>query len=149
MSCGFVPGASGPVRPAALRGATCARRDSPLSRCKRGQKGGLITVMKSASESDTRGSAVTGTVAEPTKELTDQDRAEATRRALAQSSPQVSFRKKRVDLARDPAGEGFSYSSGVSKGVDVWLISALLCFLVPAVFLAIFVANGTIDLTPR
>jgi len=95
-------------------------------------------------ESKREGSAVSTEKKEAP--LSDEDRAEATRRALTASTP---LRRKKALRAMNVDPEKFEYTSGVSSGVDVWLISALLCFIVPAVFLGIFIANGYIDLTPR
>lgn len=72
--------------------------------------------------------------------------AEKTRRALAESEPLVKFRRDTEYL--DQRAE-FTYTKGVESGVDIWLITGILTFLVPLVGFAIGVATGNIDLNPR
>lgn len=75
------------------------------------------------------------------------DLAEETRRALSSSKPLVKFRKD-TDFA-DEEHSGFAYTSGVKGGVDVWLITGILFFVVPFIVFGVYVLNGTIDLAPR
>jgi len=81
------------------------------------------------------------------KKLSDEEKAEATRKALAESSPQVKFRKRLEDVPEDQ--QGFAYQSGVSSGVDIWLWSTLAAVLVPALIFAVSVSNGWIDIPRR
>lgn len=72
--------------------------------------------------------------------------AEKTRRALAETEPLVKFRR---DTEYLDARADFAYTKGVDKGIDVWLITGILTFLVPLVGFAIGVATGNIDVSPR
>lgn len=72
--------------------------------------------------------------------------AEKTRRALAESEPLVNFRRDAEYL--DKRTESV-YTKDVESGVDIWLITGILTFLVPLVGFAIGVATGNIDVSPR
>eukprot|EP00177_Eucheuma_denticulatum_P001437 GFKZ01002589.1.p1 GENE.GFKZ01002589.1~~GFKZ01002589.1.p1 ORF type:complete len:130 (+),score=16.07 GFKZ01002589.1:198-587(+) len=72
--------------------------------------------------------------------------AERTRRALSESEPLVKFRR---DVEYLDEGAEFVYTKGVDKGVDVWLVTGVLTFLVPAVGFAVGVFTGAIDVSPR
>mmetsp|Transcript_12955 Transcript_12955/g.23293 ORF Transcript_12955/g.23293 Transcript_12955/m.23293 type:complete len:139 (-) Transcript_12955:37-453(-) len=98
------------------------------------QKRSLVFMTKSSVEDSTTQS--------------DEDKAAETRKLLSSSAPQVSFRKKNMRYS-DTSETDFTYTKGVNQGVDIWLITAILGFIVPVVILAYFVANGTVDLTPR
>lgn len=73
--------------------------------------------------------------------------AERTRRALSETKPLVKFRRETEYLDQDVS---FTYTKGVKEGgVDIWLITGILTFLVPLVGFAIGVATGNIDVNPR
>lgn len=72
--------------------------------------------------------------------------AERTRRALAETKPLVKFRRETEYLDQDTS---FTYTKGVDAGVDIWLVTGVLTFLVPIVGLLVGVATGFVDLTPR
>lgn len=72
--------------------------------------------------------------------------AEKTRRSLSSSEPLVKFRR---DVEYLDQRTDFSYTKGVDKGVDVWLVTGVLTLLVPLVGFAVGVATGNIDLNPR
>lgn len=78
-------------------------------------------------------------------EETPPSAAEQTRRALSETKPLVKFRRE--ELPEEDAG--FAYTSGVEKGLDVWLISGVLFFLVPILGFVWGVATGNIDVNPR
>lgn len=71
--------------------------------------------------------------------------AEQTREALSNRKSKVNFRKGVTEEEK----QDFAYTSGVEGGVDVWLITGILTFLVPLVVLIIGVKAGVVDLTPR
>lgn len=73
--------------------------------------------------------------------------AEKTRNALSATKPLVKFKKDIAD-----GDTSFTYTSGVGAGgggVDVWLITGILFFVVPVVGFAVGVATGNIDVNPR
>lgn len=122
-----------------LRRSTSARRLSLGSRSR-------CMVFASSSEKPERSTSL-GTTKNDTgnEELSA---AEQTRRALSASEPMVKFRRE-VD-SRTESDAKFSYTSGVGAGgIDVWLISTILFFLVPVVVFAIGVSAGYIDVSPR
>lgn len=80
-------------------------------------------------------------------ETAPKDLAEETRRALSASDPLVKFRRDTDYADRDHSD--FAYTSGVKSGVDIWLITSILFFIVPFIVFFVYVQNGTIDLTPR
>lgn len=73
--------------------------------------------------------------------------AEKTRRALSETKPLVKFRRE-TDFP-DEEDTSFSYTKGVDKGIDIWLVVGILTFLVPVIGFAWGVANGIIDVNPR
>lgn len=72
--------------------------------------------------------------------------AERTRRALSESQPLVKFRR---DVEYLDERTEFVYTKGVDQGIDVWLVTGVLTFLVPAVGFAVGVLTGNIDVSPR
>jgi hypothetical protein len=77
-----------------------------------------------------------------------QSAADRTRAALSAEKPLVKFRRSTDDDADQ--NTSFAYTSGTTGGgVDVWLISSVLLFLVPVVVFAVGVATGYIDVNPR
>jgi hypothetical protein len=74
--------------------------------------------------------------------------ADRTREALSAEKPLVKFRRSiDADAEQDTS---FAYTSGTAGGgVDVWLISGVLLFLVPLVVFGVGVATGYIDVNPR
>lgn len=71
--------------------------------------------------------------------------AELTREALSNRKSKVSFRKG----VTEDEQQDFAYTSGVEGGVDVWLVTGVLTFLVPLIVLLVGVKAGVVDLTPR
>lgn len=72
--------------------------------------------------------------------------AEKTRRALSETKPLVKFRRDANYLDERTAS---AYTNGAGKGIDIWIVTGILTFLVPIVGLAVGVATGTIDVNPR
>lgn len=73
--------------------------------------------------------------------------AEQTRRALSEKESIVKFSRK-LEIADNE--KEFRYTSGTTEGgLDIWLITAILTLVVPAVGFAIGVATGNIDINPR
>lgn len=57
----------------------------------------------------------------------------------------VKFRRE-VETEEDV----FTYTSGVkSGGIDIWLITGVLAFMVPIVILVVGIQTGFIDVNPR
>ncbi len=71
--------------------------------------------------------------------------AELTREALSSRKSKVSFRKGVTEDEK----QDFAYTSGVEGGIDVWLVTGVLTFLVPLIVLLVGVKTGVVDLTPR
>lgn len=84
---------------------------------------------------------------EPSETQANPSAADATRAALSAKAPRVQFRRGTDQRSEEDVA--FSYTSGNTGGVDIWLISGILCFLVPLVFFAIGIGSGYIDVTPR
>lgn len=73
--------------------------------------------------------------------------AEQTRRALTEAESLIQFRRE-VEISDDE--KTFRYTTGTTEGgLDIWLVTAILTIVVPAVGFAIGVATGNIDINPR
>lgn len=73
--------------------------------------------------------------------------AERTRRALTESESLIQFRRE-VEISDDE--KEFRYTTGTTEGgFDIWLVTAVLTVVVPAIGFAIGVATGNIDVNPR
>lgn len=73
--------------------------------------------------------------------------AEKTRRALTDSESLIQFRR---DVEISDNEKKFRYTTGTAEGgLDIWLVTAVLTIVVPAVGFAIGVATGNIDVNPR
>lgn len=73
--------------------------------------------------------------------------AERTRRALTESESLIQFRRE-VEISDDE--KEFRYTTGTTEGgLDIWLVTAVLTVVVPAIGFAIGVATGNIDVNPR
>lgn len=71
--------------------------------------------------------------------------AERTRQALSKSPSKVKFR--RSVAAEEP--DSFSYTSGVTSGIDIWLVAGILAFVIPFAILAYAISTGIVDINPR
>lgn len=74
--------------------------------------------------------------------------AEETTSSADRTRELLSARPSKVKFSRDLVEEepdAFEYTSGVDSGPDVWLITAILCLVVPVAFLTWAVVTGVID----
>mmetsp|Transcript_4540 Transcript_4540/g.13754 ORF Transcript_4540/g.13754 Transcript_4540/m.13754 type:complete len:124 (+) Transcript_4540:63-434(+) len=71
--------------------------------------------------------------------------ADETRRLLNDGKSMVQFGR---NVPKDAAQQNTGYQAG-STGVDVWLITGALVFLVPVIITIVGVKTGWIDLNPR